>query len=95
MYVISQKRIRDAAARLPQHERALLGWYRLVRTGRFKSHAALRNAFAGVDRVGNVFVFNVAGNHLRIIAAVHFNRGKVYIREILTHVEYDQEKWKR
>ena len=95
MHVISQKRIREALARFPQHEGALLSWYRLVKTGRFEHHAALRNTFRGVDRVGMVYVFNVAGNHLRIIAAVHFNRGKIYIRDILTHSEYDEDKWQR
>jgi len=42
-----------------------------------------------------VYVFNAAGNHLRIIEAVHFNGGRAYIRDILTHSEYDEEKWKR
>ena len=56
--------------------------------------AELRNTFRSVDKVGGVFVFNVAGNHLRIIAAIHFNRQKEYIRGILTHMEYDLEKWK-
>ena len=55
----------------------------------------MRSTFPGVDKVGKLFVFNVAGNHLRIVAAVHFNRGKVYIRDILTHSEYDEGKWKR
>ena len=31
----------------------------------------------------------------RIVTAVHFDRGRVYTREILTHSEYDEEKWKR
>ena len=95
MHVISQKRIREAAARFPWHEGALLSWYSLMKTTTFENFAALRCAFPGVDKVGRYFVFNVAGNHLRIVAAVHFNRRKVYIREILTHTEYDDEKWKR
>jgi mRNA interferase HigB len=95
VHVVSQKRIREAVARLPQYESALLSWYRLVKMGSFDNYAALRNTFPGVDKVGKVFVFNVAGNHLRIIAAVHFNRSKVYIRDILTHSEYDEQKWKR
>ena len=56
---------------------------------------ALRNTLPGIDKVGKLFAFNVAGNHLGIVAAAHFNRGKVYIRDILTHLEYDEGKWKR
>ena len=94
MHVISKQRIRAAAVRFPRHQAALLSWYRLIRKGGFENFAALRATFASVDKVGRVFVFNVAGNHLRVIAAIHFNRQKVYIREILTHSEYDEAKWK-
>ena len=31
---------------------------------------------------------------VRLIAAIHYNRQKVYIRAILTHEEYDKGKWK-
>ena len=95
MHVISQKKIREAIACFPQHERAILSWYRLMKLSTFGDFATLRNTFPGVDKVGGLFVFNVAGNHLRIVAAVHFNRGKIYIRDILTHAEYDEGKWKR
>ena len=95
MHVISQKKIREAIARFPQHERAILSWYRLMKLSTFGDFAALRNTFPGVDKIGRLFVFNVAGNYLRIVAAVHFNRGKIYIRDTLAHVEYDKGKWKR
>lgn len=36
----------------------------------------------------------VGGNKYRLIAAVHYNRRKVYIRHVLTHAEYDRDKWK-
>ncbi|WP_223212348.1 type II toxin-antitoxin system HigB family toxin [Microcystis aeruginosa] len=31
---------------------------------------------------------------MRLIAAIHYNRQKIYIREVLTHSEYDTNKWK-
>ncbi|MEH1863958.1 MAG: type II toxin-antitoxin system HigB family toxin [Nostoc sp.] len=31
---------------------------------------------------------------LEKIAAIHYNRQKVYIRAVLTHSEYDEGKWK-
>ena len=39
-------------------------------------------------------VFNIGGNKYRLIADVHYNRGKVYIHRILTHAEYDLDLWK-
>jgi mRNA interferase HigB len=29
------------------------------------------------------------------VAAVHFNRAKVFVRHVLTHEEYDRADWKR
>lgn len=50
--------------------------------------------FPHADKVGKFTVFNVGGNKVRIIAAIHYNRGKVYIRQVLTHSEYDKGAWK-
>jgi mRNA interferase HigB len=30
-----------------------------------------------------------------LVASIHFNRGKVYIRHVLTHREYGRGEWKR
>jgi len=47
-----------------------------------------------VDKVGKFTVFDIGGNKFRLIAVIHYNRKKVYIRHVLTHVEYDSDKWK-
>jgi mRNA interferase HigB len=44
--------------------------------------------------VGDKYVFDVGGNKLRLIAAIHFNAGKVFIRAVLTHKAYDKGDWK-
>jgi mRNA interferase HigB len=48
-----------------------------------------------VDQVGDFTVFNIGGNKYRLIASVHFNRDKIYIRHVLTHLEYDKGGWKK
>jgi hypothetical protein len=40
--------------------------------------------------IHTLVVFNIGGSKYRLIAAVHYNRGKVYIRHVLTHTEYDR-----
>jgi len=42
-----------------------------------------------------VFVFNIAGNRFRLIAAIHFNQQRIFTLWFLTHAEYDNENWKR
>ena len=46
--------------------------------------------FSIADKVGDLVVFNIGGNKYRLVASLHFNRGKVYIRHVLTHQEYDR-----
>lgn len=54
----------------------------------------MRCDYNSADLVGRYVVFNIGGNKYRLITAVHFNRGKVYVRAVLTHAEYDSGKWK-
>jgi mRNA interferase HigB len=50
--------------------------------------------FPSADQVGKLTVFNIGGNRVRLIAAIHYNRLKVYVRSVLTHREYDDQRWK-
>jgi mRNA interferase HigB len=54
----------------------------------------LRTFFPSADQVGKLTVFNVGGNKVRLVVAIHYNRRKVYIRAVLRHEEYDEGKWK-
>ncbi len=94
MHVISSSAIRLAANNYPNSANALAGWLKLFKNNKFKDFTELKQIFGSVDKVGKFYVFNVGGNKLRIITAIHFNRGKVYVRGILNHKQYDQGYWK-
>lgn len=94
MHVITQRRIRDAKKQFPEASSALDGWFRVIEKNKFDNFSALKKTFNSVDRVGKFYVFDIGGNKLRLIATIHFNRQKVYIRHILTHKEYDKGNWK-
>lgn len=69
-------------------------WYAVISKTDFESFAGLKRAFCSVDKVGKFTVFDIGGNKFRLIAAIHYSRKKVYIRHVLTHAEYDRDKWK-
>lgn len=94
MHVITRKRLNDFTALYPEVKTALQHWYGLVKSNNFNSFNELRILFPQADQVGKLTVFNIAGNKVRLIAAIHYNSHKVYIRSILTHNEYDKNKWK-
>ncbi|MGL5509019.1 MAG: type II toxin-antitoxin system HigB family toxin [Microcoleaceae cyanobacterium] len=94
MHIITRKRLNEFAVKYPETESALARWYQIVKLNKFNSFVELRKEFPTADQVNNLTVFNIGGNKVRLIAAVHYNRQKIYIRAVLTHKEYDQGKWR-
>lgn len=94
MHIITRKRLNEFAAKFPETNNALAEWYRQMKGETFSSIADLRERFPTADKVGKLTVFNIGGNKVRLVAAIHYNRKKVYIRSVLTHKEYDAGKWK-
>lgn len=93
MVVISKKTIEDYSKIHPSAIEALNNWYDQTRLGNWRNGAELRNDFPTADFVGdNRWVFNIKGNHFRLVAMVFFNVRTVYIRFIGTHAEYDKIK---
>ena len=94
MHVISRKALRDFWERHPESQSPLTRWYTIIRKTDFKDFNDLRTTIPSADWVGGLIVFNIGGNKYRLIAAVHFNRKRVYVRHVLTHEEYDQGAWR-
>ena len=95
MHVITRKRLNEFIARHPDSAASLENWYRLVKQSQYNSLVDIRKHFRSADYVDNLYVFNISGNKYRLIAAIHFNTKKVYVRAILTHAEYDKNDWKK
>ncbi len=94
MHIITRKRLNDFAAKHPDSVNALAKWYQELRKRDFSSIEEIRKVFPAADKVGKLTVFNIGGNKIRLIAAIHYNRRKIYIRAVLTHREYDAGKWR-
>jgi mRNA interferase HigB len=95
MHVISRKALQLFWEQHPDSKAALARWFQIVRRTTFKDSASLRRTFPTADLVDRFTVFNIAGNKYRLVASIHFNRGKIYIRHVLTHREYDKGAWKQ
>ena len=94
MHIITRKRLNDFALKHSDTKAGLEHWYKQMKSGTFRSFAELRLIFPSADQVDRLTVFNIGGNKARLIAAIHYNRQKLYIRAVLTHQEYDAGKWK-
>ena len=65
-------------------------WLKITEKASWKSLADVRQSFNSADVVGVYTFFNIKGNTYRLITAIHYNRKKVFIREVFTHAEYDR-----
>jgi mRNA interferase HigB len=94
MHIITRKRLNEFVEAHPHTKPGLAHWYRTIKPATIRSFAELRTLFPSADQVGKLTVFNIGGNTARLIAAIHYNRQRIYIRAILTHDEYDEGRWK-
>jgi mRNA interferase HigB len=103
MRVIALKALKAFWDDHPDAETALRGWYKTVRKAAWVDFASVRETFGSADLAGKCVVFNIGGNKYRLIAAVHYQKrdrngmvveGRVYVRDVLTHRDYDKGAWK-
>ena len=99
MHVISLKPIIDFIRQHPTAKSSLDSWYDIVKKNKFSNIHELKMTFSSADVVKNkkgdsLTIFNIHGNEVRLIAIIHYNTGKLRITHVLTHAEYDKEKWK-
>ncbi|KAF0244523.1 MAG: hypothetical protein FD167_3633 [bacterium] len=94
MRIISKKRLREFWENHPEAKEPLLAWYRITEKARWQNLADTRKDFSHADSVGVCTVFNIKGNHYRLITSIRYLTQTVYILYVLTHAEYDKERWK-
>ncbi len=88
MHVISRKALSEFWLKHPPARTLLAAWHKAMEAAEFTDFAAVRRSFRSADKVGQYVVFDV--NRFRVITVIHFNRGRLYIRHVFTHGEYDR-----
>ena len=91
--VISRSAIREFTRAHPEAVEPLAHWFLVSRRASWSSLADVRRDFRHADIVGKYTVFNIGGNKFRLIATIKYKWQVVYIRQILTHAEYDEGAW--
>ena len=93
MHVISKKMLRQFWTKYPECEPVLRRWYKTARKAHWSNFADVRTNFPTADQVGRFTVFDM-GRQYRLITVIHYNRGKIFLRNVLTHAQYDLGHWK-
>ena len=90
MRIISRRRLRDFATKHADAAGPLDDWYRIVSTADWRMPADAKRTFGTASFVGDVVVFNIGGNKYRLTVSIRYRFHAVYIRKVMTHVEYDE-----
>jgi mRNA interferase HigB len=93
LHVISRRRLLEAAREHADLSDPLDVWYRIAKRAEWQSLAEVRASFPSADGVGKFTVFNIKGNHYRLVCEINYRTGRLYIRNVLTHAEYDKGAW--
>lgn len=99
MRVISQARLRQFWEQ-PGHADsvgALRAWYTHVndKSVAWQSWSDVKADVAHASLVGTCVVFNIGGNKYRLVTRILYPSQKVFVLKVMTHGEYDLDKWKQ
>ena len=93
MHIISFRKLSEFFEKDTNSKVALQDWYKTVSKAEWNNFSDIKKTFNTVDSAGNSrFIFNVKGNHYRIVALVLFQIKRVYIRWVGSHKDYDKIK---
>lgn len=95
MNVISKRGLFQRAARYADARSALQVWFDTAVEAEWKNLEDVRKSFPATDMVGDLAIFNIRGNHYRLIVRMVYRYKRIYIKEFLTHAEYDKGGWKK
>ena len=95
MNVISKRRLFERAAKFADAKSALQVWFDAAVEAEWRNLEDVRKSFPAADIVGDLAIFNIRDNNYRLIVRMVFRYKRIYIKEFLTHAEYDKGGWKK
>jgi mRNA interferase HigB len=93
--VISKRGLFEKAAKHADAQSALQVWFDTAVEAEWKNFEDVRKSFPVTDMVGDLAIFNIRGNYYRLIVRIVFRYKRIYIKEFLTHAQYDKGGWKK
>jgi mRNA interferase HigB len=99
MRIITRKRVASFGRAHADARNALGVWLQRTAQASWRSLVDTRKVFPHADEVRvasgrTARVFNIRGNNYRLITAIHYNTGVVFLMRFLTHGEYNAGNWK-
>jgi mRNA interferase HigB len=91
MRIIFRKTLKEFWDQHPDAQQPLQAWYIDAKHALWKSPADIKDVYRNASFIpNNRVVFNIKGNKYRLIVAIRYEYGIVYIRFVGTHREYER-----
>lgn len=91
MHIITRTRLTEFGRKHADASQQLRDWVQVVSRKRYGEHLDVRTDFPTADFIGRrKVVFNICGNAYRLVVDMRYDLGRVYIRHVVTHAEYDR-----
>lgn len=91
MNVISHKKLKDFYEVHSDSKSHLTSWFKTVKKANWKDLNALKLDFQSADLIAdNRIIFNIKGNHYRLVVRISFEHKRVMVKWLGTHAEYSK-----
>lgn len=91
MHIVSLKSLRAFWEIHPDAEQPLRAWYAIARRARWRTPSDIKADYRHASFIANNrVVFNIKGNDYRLIVLAEYQKGRLFIRFVGTHAEYDR-----
>ena len=91
MHIITRTRLVQFGRAHAEADQELREWARVLRHKQYRTPHEVKADFPSASFVGPwKTVFNIHGNAYRLVVDMRYDLGRVYVRHIVTHREYDR-----
>ena len=91
MHVVKKKTLQDFWTAHPSAELPLRTWLKDAERAQWRSMHHIKANARTADMVGDGrVVFNIGGNKFRLVVLCLLAKGRLYVRFVGTHAEYDR-----
>ncbi len=94
MQIKNERAVWRFATEHPKSGSPLAHWIVAVRAAKWTNPPDVLNTFNTADCVGDrKWIFDIGGGNYRLAAMVWYQTQTVFVLKIMTHAEYDEEKF--
>ncbi len=103
--IITLKALKQFASQYPQQANSLYAWSAVVTSASWQCPNDISKTWGSVDIIHTAkhilpdgdcrVIFDIGGNNLRLVTHINFPYQAVYLKDCLTHKEYDKVNWEK